>query len=104
MNIKIDRYDIVKDQEEYIFLPTNTGEWVQFSEIHAVVTELYNKMNLLNKQLTDSNNTIRAMKQHAQNSPDYITCPKCGYPQEETGMKQKECTSCEYEWYSNIGY
>jgi predicted Zn-ribbon and HTH transcriptional regulator len=102
--INIDRYQLMIEEGDAALVPTDNGEWVPFDQVNGVVKELIDKCTYLqgeNNQLKGINHQLSSQS----NSRSSVTaCPKCGYPQEEDGMRRKECPSCEFVWLVNSGY
>ena len=101
--INIDRFTISHEGGDVAILNTDDGEWVQFEDINRILQGMNADYQKLKKELQQEKYIVHTMKQHVQ-TPDYVVCPKCGYPQEDTGLRRKECHSCEFEWVANTGY
>jgi predicted transcriptional regulator len=102
--INIDRYDLLIEDGDAAMVPTDSGAWVTFDQVKDIVEQLKQRINYLhgeNNQLKGINNQISSI---SNNMSSVTACPRCGYPQEEDGMRRKECSSCEFVWYSNFGY
>jgi rubrerythrin len=101
--VNIDRFAITTEDGDVAIINTDDGEWVQFSEVNTILQAMYKDIQTMKKEILNCHNVINTMKQHTQ-SPEYTVCPRCGYPQEETNMRRKECPSCEFVWEANTGY
>jgi predicted Zn-ribbon and HTH transcriptional regulator len=102
-NISIDRFSIATEDGDVAIVNTDDGEWVQFEEMDKICRMMYEDIQKMRTEIQNCHNVINTMKQHTQ-TPEYTVCPRCGYPQEETNIKNKECPSCEFEWVSTTGY